>query len=61
MNRSIRRVGWIGLFFILTFGATAAMERPSQAQVTETCWREYCTIDPTTKKKICVSEEIDCP
>jgi hypothetical protein len=61
MHRSIRCAAWIGIFSGLAFGGTAAMERPSYAQVTVTCWREYCTIDPTTKKKICASEEIPCP
>ena len=45
----------------MTFGAIAAMEQPSEAQVTVTCWREYCTYDPYAKKKMCVSEEIPCP
>lgn len=61
MSRSIHHLGWVGLFSILAFGATAAMEQPSEAQVTVTCWREYCVIDPATKKKLCASEEIPCP
>lgn len=61
MHRSIRTAGWLGLFSIMTFGAIAAMEQPSEAQVTVTCWREYCTYDPYAKKKMCVSEEIPCP
>lgn len=61
MNTAIRRAGWIGVFSILAFGATAAMEQPSEAQVTVTCWREYCTYDPNAKKQMCVREEIPCP
>jgi hypothetical protein len=61
MSRWIYRASWISLFSIMAFGATAALEQPSEAQITVTCWREYCTIDPTTKKKICASEEIPCP
>jgi hypothetical protein len=55
------RLGAICFAASMMFGALAVAERPSHAQITVTCWREYCTIDPTTKKKICASEEIPCP
>jgi hypothetical protein len=52
---------WISLFCVLTFGANAAMEQPAEAQVSVTCWKEYCAYDPTAKKLMCIREEIPCP
>lgn len=61
MKQSMRYAAWLGIVSSLTFGAIAAMERPTQAQVTVTCWREYCIYDAYAKKKLCTSEEIPCP
>jgi hypothetical protein len=45
----------------MALGAVAAFDAPSTAQISVTCWKEYCVYDPLAKKQICVREEIPCP
>jgi len=59
--KTLTRLGAICFAASMVFGALAATERPSHAQVTVTCWKEYCVYDRIAKKQICVKEEIPCP
>jgi hypothetical protein len=55
------RLAALAVFGSLAFGAVAAVETPSVAQITVKCWREYCTTDPDTGKEYCAKEQIACP
>lgn len=61
MTRALRGFGWASVLAAMALGAVAAFDAPSTAQVSVTCWKEYCVYDPLAKKQICVREEIPCP
>lgn len=55
------RVAALAVSGCLAFGAIAAVETPSEAQVSVKCWREYCVKDPATGLDKCAKEQIPCP
>lgn len=57
----LARLAGLCLTLALVFGALAAMEHPSEAQITMKCWKEVCIMDPDTKDETCIREQIPCP
>lgn len=57
----LARLSGVCLAAALMFGTVAALEQPSNAQVTLKCWKEACVTHPKSGEAVCIREEIPCP